>query len=265
LAQRQVAIGRLLAGTITGNLLGSAAAGIVADFIHWRGVFLVLGVISLVSLVLSVVGLRGLPEAPRQPLDPRTVILRYRAIFRIPTARICYLTVFSEGIFLMGIFAYVAVMLLEAGEPRASIAGLVIASFAVGGIVYSLSIGTLLRLLGQKRVMIAGGLFMALGTAALAFAPPWQVQCVVVAIMGLGFYMLHASIQVFVTELAPATRSSAIAFHTFSIFVGQSIGTAAFGYGLALIGTPATLAICAVAIALTGIISAQLLTRPRPV
>jgi predicted MFS family arabinose efflux permease len=262
-AQRQVAIGRLLAGTITGNLMGSAAAGVVADLIHWRGVFLVLGVISLIALVLAIIGLRGLPEAPRQPLDPRTVILRYRAIFRIPTARICYLTVLSEGIFLMGLFAYVAVMLLEAGETRASIAGLVIASFAVGGIIYTVSIGVLLRLLGQRWVMIVGGLFMATGIAALAFTPPWQVQCVLFAMMGLGFYMLHASIQVFVTELAPATRSSAIAFHTFSIFVGQSIGTAAFGYGLTLIGSAATLAICSAAIALTGLISAHLLTRPK--
>jgi predicted MFS family arabinose efflux permease len=263
LAQRQVAIGRLLAGTITGNLMGSAAAGIVADFIHWRGVFLVLGVISLIALVLAVVGLRGLPEAPRQPLNPRTVLLRYRDIFRIPTARICYLTVLSEGIFVMGLFAYVAVLLLQAGEPRASIAGLVIASFAVGGMIYSFSIGILLRLLGQKWVMIGGGFCMAFGIAALAFAPPWQVQCGVVAVMGLGFYMLHASIQVFVTELAPATRSSAIAFHTFSIFVGQSIGTAAFGYGLTLIGAGWTLAICSAAIALTGIVSTSLLLRPR--
>jgi DHA1 family inner membrane transport protein len=264
-AQRQVAIGRLLAGTITGNLLGSAAAGAVADFIHWRGVFLVLGAISLIALVLAVVGLRGLPEMPKQPLDPRTVILRYRDIFRIPTARICYLTVLCEGIFLMGLFAYVAVLLLEAGEPRAAIAGLVIASFAVGGIVYSISIGALLRLLGQKWVMIGGGLLMAIGIAALAFAPPWQVQCLVFAVMGLGFYSLHASIQVFVTELAPATRSSAIAFHTFSIFVGQSIGTVAFGYGLAWMGSPPTLAVCSAAIALTGIVSALLLTRPRRV
>jgi predicted MFS family arabinose efflux permease len=265
LAQRQVAIGRLLAGTITGNLMGSAAAGVVADFIHWRGVFLVLGAISLIALVLAVVGLRGLPEAPRQPLDPRTVLLRYRAIFRIPTARICYLTVLCEGIFVMGLFAYVAVLLLQAGEPRASIAGLVIASFAVGGIIYSTGIGVLLRWLGQKKVMIVGGLYMAFGIAALAFAPPWQVQCAVFVMMGLGFYMLHASIQVFVTELAPATRSSAIAFHTFSIFVGQSIGTVAIGYGLALIGSPATLAICSAAIALTGLIAAQLLTRPKPI
>jgi predicted MFS family arabinose efflux permease len=265
LAQRQVAIGRLLAGTITGNLMGSAAAGIGADLIHWRGVFVVLGVISLIALLLAAFGLRGLPETPRQPLDPRTVILRYRAIFRIPTARICYLTVLCEGIFLMGLFAYVAVLLLEAGETRASIAGLVIASFAIGGIVYSAGVGWLLRLLGQKWVMIAGGLFMASGIAALAFAPPWQVQCVLFAMMGLGFYMLHASIQVFVTELAPATRSSAIAFHTFSIFVGQSIGTALFGYGLTWIGATATLAICSAAIALTGIVAAFLLTRPKPV
>ena len=264
LAQRQVAIGRLLAGTITGNLMGSAASGIVADFIHWRGVFLVLGVVSMLALVLAAVGLRGLPEAPRQPLDPRTVVLRYRDIFRIPTARICYLTVLSEGIFVMGLFAYVAVLLLQAGEPRASIAGLVIASFAVGGMIYSISIGVLLRLFGQKAVMMGGGFCMAFGIAAIAFAPPWPVQCALFAVMGLGFYSLHASIQVFVTELAPATRSSAIAFHTFSIFVGQSIGTAAFGYGLVWIGSPATLAICSAAIALTGIVSAQLLTRPKP-
>ena len=116
----------------------------VADFIHWRGVFVVLGVISLIALVLAVSGLRGLPEAPRQPLDPRTVrrcatapssASRRRASATSPCC--------CEGIFLMGLFAYVAVLLLEAGEPRASIAGSVIASFAVGGIVYSIGIGSI--------------------------------------------------------------------------------------------------------------------------
>ena len=114
------------------------------------------------------------------------MILRYRAIFRIPTARICYLTVLSEGIFVLGLFGYVAVLLLDSGETRALIAGLVIASFAVGGIVYSAGVGWLLRLLGQKWVMVGGGLFMATGIAALAFAPPWPVQCVLFAGMGLG-------------------------------------------------------------------------------
>ena len=190
---------------------------------------------------------------------------KHRAIFAIRAARICYATVALEALFLFGIFPYVAVLLAKAGEPRATIAGLVVAAFAVGGMVYSLSVRQLLRWLGPKQIMTAGGALAAIGLFIVGAGPSWPVQALAFAAMGCGFYMLHASIQVYVTELAPATRSSAIAFHTFSIFVGQSIGTVAFGYGLFWLGSPPTLAICSLAIALTGIVSAQLLTRPRPV
>ena len=61
--------------------------------------------------------------------------------------------------------------------------------------------------------------------------------------MGLGFYMLHASIQVYVTELAPATRSSAVAFHTFSFFVGGGLSPIAYGIGIAELGPLITLTI----------------------
>jgi predicted MFS family arabinose efflux permease len=263
LAQRQVAIGRLLAATISGNLLGAAAGGMVADIIHWRGIFIALGFISLASLILGAVTLRNMPEAPPHPLDLRSVVTRFRGIFAIRNARICYLAVFLEGVFLFGVFPYVALLLLAGGEPRASIAGLVIASFAVGGIGYSLSVSALLHWLGQKGVMIGGGALVALGLVVVAFGPPWPVQCVAFAVMGFGFYSLHASIQLFVTELAPATRSSAVAFHTFSLFVGQGIGPIAFGIGLAFLGAPPTLILAALAMALIGIVSAQLLVRGR--
>ena len=65
LAQRQVMIGRLLTATISGNLLGAAASGIVADVIHWRGMFVILGVISLAALLLGYFGLRDLPPDAR--------------------------------------------------------------------------------------------------------------------------------------------------------------------------------------------------------
>jgi len=41
--QRQVAIGRLLAVGLTGNLVGSTIAGVIGDLLGWRGVFAVLG------------------------------------------------------------------------------------------------------------------------------------------------------------------------------------------------------------------------------
>ncbi len=37
-AKRQVAIGRTLAGSMTGNLLGASFSGIIGDFLGWRGV-----------------------------------------------------------------------------------------------------------------------------------------------------------------------------------------------------------------------------------
>ena len=262
-AQRQVVIGRLLIGTISGNLLGAALSGIIADFVHWRGVFVVLGCVTAAALALGAWGLRGLPEAPRQTLHVLAVISRYRDIFRIRTARICYMTVALEGFFLFGVFPYVAVLLLAGGEPRASIAGVVVAAFAVGGMMYSFSVGRLLRWFGQKKVMMVGGAFTSIALAIVGFGPPWPVQAAAFALMGLGFYMLHASIQVYVTELAPATRSSAVAFHTFSFFVGGGLSPLVYGASIANLGPPLTLGVAAVAMLAIGIVSAQLLVKPK--
>jgi predicted MFS family arabinose efflux permease len=264
LAQRQVMIGKLLTATISGNLLGAAVSGVVADFIHWRGMFVGLGVISVAATLLGIYGLRDLPHSEPQPLDVRSVLARNRAIFAIRAARICYGTVALEALFLFGIFPYVAVLLAKGGEPRASIAGLVVAAFAVGGMIYSLSVRRLLQVLGQKQIMMAGGLFAALGLVIVSTSPPWQVQAVAFALMGLGFYMLHASIQVYVTEFAPAARSSAVAFHTFSFFVGGGISPVLYGIGLDRFGPGITLSIAAAAMVLIGIVSAQLLVKPRP-
>jgi predicted MFS family arabinose efflux permease len=264
LSQRQVMIGRLLTATISGNLLGAAASGVVSDIIRWRGMFVILGVISLAALALGYFGLRNLPPVKRHPLDIRSVLSRNRAIFAIRTARICYATVALEALFLFGIFPYVAVLLSKAGETRATIAGLVVAAFAVGGIVYSLSVRQMLRFLGPKQIMTAGGALAAIGLFIVGAGPAWPVQALAFAAMGCGFYMLHASIQVYVTEFAPATRSSAVAFHTFSFFVGGGISPVLYGIALQRLGAAITLSIAGVAMALLGAISAQLLSKPRP-
>ena len=41
--KRQVAIGRTLAGSMTGNLLGASFSGVIGDFLGWRGVLAMLG------------------------------------------------------------------------------------------------------------------------------------------------------------------------------------------------------------------------------
>src|ERR1700678_1807335 len=57
--KRQVAIGRTLAGSMTGNLLGASVSGLIGDLLGWRGVLAVLGLLAVVASVAVTIGFRG--------------------------------------------------------------------------------------------------------------------------------------------------------------------------------------------------------------
>src|SRR5712672_4807177 len=65
--KRQIAIGRTLMGSMSGNLLGASFSGLIGDFMGWRGVLAVLGVLVVAASIAVAVGFRGaaLTRAPR--------------------------------------------------------------------------------------------------------------------------------------------------------------------------------------------------------
>src|SRR5437764_8435424 len=63
--KRQVAIGRTLAGSMTGNLLGASASGLIGDFLGWRGVHAVLGAL-VIAASLAVVAWFGVADFHHQ-------------------------------------------------------------------------------------------------------------------------------------------------------------------------------------------------------
>jgi MFS family permease len=108
-------------------------------------------------------------------------------------------------------------------------------------------------------VMTTGGCIAAVSLLVEAVIPPWPLQLLALSTMGLGFFMLHGSIQVQMTELAPTARGTAVAGHSFSYFMGQALGPIVYLTGFALIGPSATLIVAAVIMAVVGIIVARLL------
>jgi MFS transporter, DHA1 family, inner membrane transport protein len=260
---RQVAVSRLLAGAMLGNLLGSSAAGVIADLAGWRAVFIFNGCFALIAMVAAFVGFGGPGVKPTQKVNVREIPASYRTIFTNPLAKFCFGAVLMEGIFLFGIFPYVAQLLHEIGEQRAAIAGLVIAGFGVGGILYSLVIPWLLPRLGESRLMFTGGLLMGLGLIALAFLPTWPVQVALFALFGLAFYLLHGVIQIFVTELAPSARSSAAALHSTFFFLGQSIGPIYYRVAMTHVGTMPSMFFGAAMLIATGLVCSIWLWSPK--
>ena len=259
--ERQVAMGRLLFAIMTGNLLGATCAGVVGDLVGWRGVFFVTGALGLAASIIAVPGFRGM-TAVTGTFDLSTMVPNYRAIFRNPLAKICFGTVFLEAVFMYGVFPYVATMLHEAGETRASIAGIVIAGFGIGGALYGVLVSRLLPRLGEQHMMRIGG--GALGFCLLVIAARlyWPLEFVNFALLGFGFYCLHAVVQIYASELAPSARGSAMALHSFFFFLGQAIGPIVYGAGLSTIGLNPVLWIGAGVLVVVGFTCAHWLRRP---
>ena len=261
--KRQVAIGRTLAGSMTGNLLGASFSGVIGDFLGWRGVLAVLGLLVITASVAVGAGFRGsaLTRGPKTNLS--TLWHGYRTIFRNPNA-LCYAAVFIEGCCVLGLFPYIASFLFELGETSLSIAGIVIAGFAVGGLLYTMTVSRFLPRLGVNGMMITGASLVGLQLAAIAFGPGWKVQAASLVIMGWGFYMIHGCLQVFASELSVEARATALALHSFFFFMGQTVGPIAYGFGIQTVGKVATLLTSAIIIIALGFACARLLRQKKP-
>jgi predicted MFS family arabinose efflux permease len=261
--KRQVAIGRTLAGSMTGNLLGASFSGVIGDFLGWRGVLAVLGLMVIVASVAVAAGFRGaaLAQTPRTNLS--TLGHGYRTIFSNPNA-LCYAAVFIEGCCVLGLFPYLASFLFELGETRLSISGVVIAGFAVGGLFYTMTVSRFLPRLGVKGMMIVGGSLVGLQLAVIAFGPSWKAQATSLLFMGWGFYMIHGCLQVFASELSVEARATALSLHSFFFFMGQTVGPIAYGFGIQAVGKVPTLLTSAVIITSLGFACARLLRQTRP-
>ncbi|HEY7229526.1 MAG TPA: MFS transporter [Pseudolabrys sp.] len=261
--QRQVAIGRLLFAAMAGNLLGASGAGVIGDVVGWRGVFFVTGAIDLIALAVAIPGFRSMNESPGR-FDLSTFIPNYRAVFSNPLAKYCFGAVFIEALFLFGVFPYMAVLLREAGETRASIAGVVIAGFGIGGVIYTMMVAWLVAHIRERKLMAAGGMVMGACLLVIALRMPWPVEFMNFIVMGFGFYLLHGCVQVYVTELAPSARGSATAAHSMFFFLGQAAGPVVYGAGLVSIGITPVLVIGAIALTATGWTCALCLRRSGP-
>jgi predicted MFS family arabinose efflux permease len=260
--KRQIAIGRTLAGSMTGNLLGASFSGVIGDFLGWRGVLAILGCLVVAASLAVTAGFRGkaITHVPKTSL--KSLREGYGTIFNNPNA-LCYAAVFIEGCCVLGLFPYIASFLFDLGETSLSIAGIVIAGFAVGGLFYTMTVSRFLPRLGVNGMMISGAALVGLQLAAIAFGPGWKIQVACLLIMGWGFYMIHGCLQVFASELSVEARATALALHSFFFFMGQTVGPIAYGFGIQSVGKMPTLLASAVIITALGFACARLL-RQRP-
>jgi MFS transporter, DHA1 family, inner membrane transport protein len=262
--QRQVAIGRLLAVALTGNLIGAIISGVIGDLLGWRGVFFSIGAFGLAVAVIAFFAFRGLRTTKPKPFNLAAVAAGYRSVFADPRAKVCFGSVFFEGIVIHGLFPYVALLLLAAGLTQSSYAGLVIGGFGLGGIVYSLALPMLLLRMSERQLMLTGACVAACAFVLISLNPAWYLQAAIFVGFGIGFYMLHTCIQLHVTELTQTARGTALSLHSCAFFSGQALGPIYYGLSFGHIGLSEPLLIGAAVILAVGLVCARFLRHRRP-
>jgi predicted MFS family arabinose efflux permease len=249
LERRQVALSRLLVAGLTGTAGGGAMGAALAPLIGWRGVLLVCAAIALAAV--PVLRRDGAPPEPARRFDLVEALRRYRHILGQRAARVLYAAVFIEGSLVFGLFPFLAPFFVARGLAAgtgAAEAGASLAAFALGGFAFAAVAPALLRRMDQARMVVLGGAVAAGAMIALALVPLAWLAAAICLVFGLGFYMIHSSIQTRVTEVAPAARGSAVALHACCFFLGQSFGPVVMATAWAALGPVGALVVLAAAL-----------------
>jgi predicted MFS family arabinose efflux permease len=232
--ERQPVLAKFLIGQILGVSTGVFIGGLAADYLNWRLPFLAVSLgFILISLTLFVLNKR-LPEHARirhrveGAVIPR-MISEFAYVLSGRWARLVLATVFLEGVFLYGSFAFIATHVhLVHGIPL-SRAGLLVMLFGFGGLLFATGSTVLVRRLGETGLTRWGGAIAAAGLLVTGVAPQWGWAIPGCFFTGLGFYMLHNTLQINATQMAPERRGAAVSAFASCFFLGQSLGVGVAG------------------------------------
>jgi YNFM family putative membrane transporter len=230
--RRQQVLGTFLSGQILGQLFGQAAGGVLGDFFGWRQVFFFLAALFAIATIALLI------EFLRNPIThashasatrSRGFVTDYATVLRAPWARAVIAMGFVESLFMFGAFAYVGADLHLRFGVSFALVGLFVGAFAIGGLIYSLSVRGLVNRLGQIGLVTGGGALLALAYVTIAFAPRAYIAPLAITAIGFGFYMLHNTLQTNATQMTPEARGTAVAIFSSALYLGQTLGVAING------------------------------------
>ena len=252
-AQRQPVLARFLLGQILGVSAGVWLGGYAADHLSWRTPFVLIAGCYCVAWALLIWQARRLPKIGQPAAVGQGSALRrmgheFAQVLGKPWARVVLLAVFLEGLFLYGVFAFVATHLHQTFGVSLSTAGSMVMLFGFGGVLYALASPWLVPRLGEVGLIRVGGALMAAALLVVAWAPLWWWAMPACFLTGLGFYMMHNTLQINATQMAPERRGAAVSAFASCFFMGQATGVALAGHVMGQLGTSRVVSVGAIGV-----------------
>ncbi|MEV3869983.1 MFS transporter [Streptomyces sp. NPDC049906] len=221
--RRQREVVRLMVGVALGTALGSAGAGLAAQFGGWRAVFVSTGA---ACLVLAFV-LARLPEPVRRtgsgaPLGAARSVV---GVLRSGPALLVLFLAFAEGAVLLGGLT-VLPSAVQATGAGAAATGAVTAGYGLGVLLCAPAVTRLSRRLPADRLIAVGAGAAVLACAALAVSRAPVVAGGAVLLLALAWTAMHSTVQTWATEVLPAARAVLVPLFAGALFAGSAVAAA---------------------------------------
>jgi predicted MFS family arabinose efflux permease len=225
--RRQMVLARFLIGTLLGGALATMASGLLGERFGWQAIFYAMAALYVVAAAMLWQELRANPATRHAARGGESLLQSFGLMFgllRRPWVRVVLVTVFLEGALSYGGFAFAPYHAHNSLGLSVSASGMLVALAALGGLIYAAVAGRLVPRLGERGLVIGGGLLLCFGMPGLALAPNAAWAAPTLIAQGLGLIMMHNTLQVHATQMAPESRGAALALFAFSLFTGQSAG-----------------------------------------
>ncbi|MDE2623851.1 MAG: MFS transporter [Betaproteobacteria bacterium] len=261
---RQATLARFLAGQIVGVIGGQFIGGVFTDTLGFRWAF------GFMAATYLVVGLWVLYESHANErthhvrhaaTGPAGVLSQARVVLGVSWARAILATVFVEGLVVFGTLAFVPSYLHGRFGLSLTLAGALMAAFGIGGFSYTLFARQFVSGLGEVGLAKLGGVLIGTAWFMLAAGPAWGWALPACYLVGLGYYMLHNTLQTNATQMAPQVRGTAVSLFASAFFLGQSLGVVLASFLLAWSGPALLFTLAGLALPVIGLVFSRALKR----
>ncbi len=262
-AERQPVLARYLIGQMLGMAAGQVGGGVLAELVGWRAAF------WLIALLFAGAALMLQRPARRDAAvatpAPGGFIAQSRRLMRDRWAVVVIGTVTIEGTVLFGAVALVASSRQRGFDVSPSVAGTVSALFGLGGLLYAFNARRLVARLRPAGLSRLGGIAFGLAMLVLVLQTRWEPAIMATLVAGLGYYMLHNTLQTQATQLSTEARGAALAWFATGLWVGQGVGVTAAAAVAERMGFVPVFATAAIALVVLGAAFGRALARRYPV
>ncbi|MBU6468853.1 MAG: MFS transporter [Betaproteobacteria bacterium] len=259
---RQATLARFLAGQVIGVIGGQFIGGLFTDKLGYEYAFYFMALCYLIigaGVYWESIKNVTTHHSRQQHAAHLGIIKQSAMVLATPWARVVLFTVFTEGVLVFGPLAFIPSYLHRETGLTLTQGGMVMMSFGVGGFSYTLFARYFVSLLGEVGLSLLGGGLLGIGWFLLALIGGWFVAIPASYLLGMGYYMIHNTMQTNATQMAPQVRGTAVSLFASLFFLGQSLGVVLSAQWLSYWHEHSLFFVVALAIPLLGTVFAYLI------